>query len=276
MEQKNKSREELLKELQKMIGLTRVKQEVESQMNLVQLNQARIRQGKTEQKPNLHMVFEGDPGTGKTTVARMVGELYRSMGLLRKGNVVEVSGKDLIAGFVGQTATKTNDVIQEALGGVLFIDEAYSITEGGENSFGKDAVNTLVQVMENKRDDLVVIAAGYPQEMERFLKSNSGLKSRFGTIIHFDSYSIEELMGIFDSMCEKSQITPTGEAREKVRQYLQAEMNEPAFGNGRAVRNLYERMLFGQANRYNATGSEETLDSFVASDVPVPDQAEAH
>ena len=273
MEQKNKSREELLKELQKMIGLTRVKQEVESQMNLVQLNQARIRQGKTEQKPNLHMVFEGDPGTGKTTVARMVGELYRSIGLLRKGHVVGVSGKDLIAGFVGQTATKTNDVIQEALGGVLFIDEVHSLADNG---FGMEAVSTLIQAMENHRDDLVVIAAGYPQEMERFLKSNSGLKSRFGTIIHFDSYSIEELMGIFDSMCKKNQITPTGEAREKVRQYLQTEMDEPEFGNGRAVRNLYEKMLLGQANRYNATGSEETLDSFVASDVPVPDQAEAH
>lgn len=270
-EKHKKTKEELLEELNQMIGLHRVKEEIRDQMNMLQLNQAQKQNGKKVKPMSRHMVFAGAPGTGKTTAARLVGELYRAMGLLRRGQLEEVSGKDLIAGYVGQSVSKMEQELKKAAGGVLFIDEAYSITEGGDAEFGRNVISTLIQQMENARDDLVVIAAGYTEKMKQFFNINPGLKSRFGTVIHFDSYSIEELLEILDSFCREEQITLTDGAREKAREVLLAEMEEQDFGNGRNVRNLFEKMQKNRANRFSNSGRLEDVDSFLASDVPAAD-----
>jgi SpoVK/Ycf46/Vps4 family AAA+-type ATPase len=196
------------------------------------------------------MVFSGNPGTGKTTVARLMARIYHSLGILSKGQLVEVDRSGLVAGYVGQTAIKTTKVIDSAIGGVLFIDEAYALNGRAENDFGQEAIDTLLKAMEDHRDDLVVIVAGYDGLMDDFIHSNPGLESRFNRFLHFDDYNLEEMLSIFDQQCKKGCYELDQETREMVRDFIQEEnTNSISFGNARGVRNIFEQILVNQANR---------------------------
>lgn len=251
-----KNREEklnrLLEELNQLIGLESVKSEIKSLINVIKVRKMRENFNMPELEMTYHMVFTGNPGTGKTTVARLVAKIYKELGLLSKGTFVETDRSGLVAGFVGQTAMKVKEVIEKSLGGVLFIDEAYSLTNNGvTNDFGGEAVDTLVKMMEDHRDDLVVIVAGYHQEMQNFLKSNTGLISRFNKFIDFPDYTLEELMQILDRMAEKSGVTLKEEAKEKIQEKIEhlSEEKRNAFGNARGIRNIFEKIMVNQANR---------------------------
>ena len=242
--------EDLQAELDGYIGLTAVKREVKALVNLVRVYQLRREHDLPTEDLSLHMVFSGNPGTGKTTVARLMARIYHSLGILSKGQLVEVDRSGLVAGYVGQTAIKTRKVIDQALGGVLFIDEAYALNGSGENDFGQEAIDTILKAMEDHRDDLVVIVAGYDGLMDDFIHSNPGLESRFNRFLHFDDYTLDEMMAMFDMRCKKACYTLAEEAREPVRQYLaEASRDAVSFGNGRGVRNLFEKLLTAQANR---------------------------
>jgi len=242
--------EDLKKELNEYIGLTEIKEEVQSLINLVRISQLRKAQGLPETDMSLHMVFSGNPGTGKTMIARLMARIYHSLGILSKGHLVEVDRSGLVAGYVGQTAIKTQEVIQKAMGGVLFIDEAYALTNRGGTDFGQEAVDTLLKAMEDHRDDLIVIVAGYIQPMQQFLKSNPGLESRFNRFMDFPDYTVEEMSAIFDMRAEKAGYHLAEEGRETLKQLLALGALEPkAFGNARGVRNLLERAIAAQADR---------------------------
>ena len=232
--------DELLDELDALIGLARVKREIHRQVALLTVERMRVAAGLKQPRISRHLVFVGNPGTGKTSVARLVGGIYRALGLLGQGQLVEVDRSELVAGYVGQTAMKTAEVVAKAAGGVLFVDEAYSLT-GDE--FAREAVNTLVKEMEDRRDDLVVIVAGYPEPMVTFITSNPGLASRFTTTIEFDDYTDDELMAILKGIASQSDYELTPEAERRVRDILQATPRTPAFGNGRFVRNLFEAAI---------------------------------
>lgn len=244
--------EELLEDLNDLTGLTKVKEDLNSLINLLKVHKMRMDRGLPQTSVSLHMVFTGNPGTGKTTVARMMSKIYRQLGVLSKGHLVEVDRSGLVSGYVGQTAIKTKKVIDSALGGVLFIDEAYALTPaGGSNDFGIEAVNTLLKAMEDNRDDFVVIVAGYPELMDDFLESNPGLRSRFNKQILFEDYTAEELVDIFSGICGKSFYEVTDDAMECVRNFFtdRCEKKLPGFANGRDVRNYFEKALTNQANR---------------------------
>ena len=246
------SLEELMNELNNLIGLKKVKEDVKSLTNMVKIMKLRKERGLPQVDMSLHLVFTGNPGTGKTTVARLLSGIYREIGVLSKGHLVEVDRSKLVAKYVGQTAPQVMEVVKEAMGGVLFIDEAYSlVSRRGENDFGYEAVDTLLKAMEDHRDDLIVIVAGYPDLMEEFLESNPGLQSRFNKYINFDDYSPEELLGIFKKMCEKNGYKPNDIAFEKVNQILSQlhENRSDSFANARTVRNLFEKLLTVQADR---------------------------
>jgi SpoVK/Ycf46/Vps4 family AAA+-type ATPase len=225
---------------------------------------------------SLHMVFSGNPGTGKTTVARLLANIYKGLGVLSSGHLVEVDRSNLVVGYVGQTATKTAQVIDEALGGVLFIDEAYTLTAGkGENDFGQEAVDTLLKAMEDHRDDLIVIVAGYPDLMEEFLNSNPGLRSRFNKYIFFADYTPEELMQILEANCKKQQYKMTDAAKASATRYFTEKVLEHSdtFANAREVRNFMERAIAHQASRIISLGDEiddDVLITFEEEDFPVP------
>ena len=247
----------LLEELDSLIGLEEVKKDIKSMMNLVKVRKLREENGLPVAPMSLHMVFMGNPGTGKTTVARLMGGLYAAIGALEKGQLIEVDRSGLVAGFVGQTALKTQEVIQSALGGVLFIDEAYSLSEGGENDFGREAIDTLLKAMEDHRKDLVVIVAGYTEPMEKFLRSNPGLESRFNKYIWFPDYNGEQLYQMFLSQVKKNGYTLDPGADDYAKEYFAKvyEQRDENFANGRDVRNRFEDMVVRQANRVAAMES---------------------
>ncbi len=243
---------ELLADLDRLIGLEGVKSKVNDLIAYQKVQLLREQQGLHSQKGTLHMAFTGNPGTGKTTVARIVGRVYKQIGLLSKGHFVEASRTDLIAGYQGQTALKVKKVIEQAKGGVLFIDEAYSITENDHSdSYGRECLTELTKALEDYRDDLVVIVAGYTEPMNHFFASNPGLKSRFNTFIEFPDYSSQELFTMFKNLCTSNDYVLSSDLAEMVSAALDeqvAKKNEN-FSNGRLVRNIYDDLVMNHARR---------------------------
>lgn len=244
--------EELIKELNDLTGLTDVKKELNSLIHLVKVSNLRREKGMKTPSISKHMVFTGNPGTGKTTVARLLGNIFHKLGVLSKGQLVEVDRSGLVAAYMGQTAIKTEQVITKAMGGVLFIDEAYSLSSGkGEGDFGQEAIDTLLKIMEDNRDDLIVIVAGYPIPMSEFLQSNPGLKSRFNKFINFDDYSESELLSIFKGMCDKNDYVYSEKTEKalihKIKNLIN--QNSESFANARTMRNMLEYTILQQADR---------------------------
>ena len=246
--------DELMAQLEELVGLENIKKDVKNLINLVKVRKLRQDNDLPVAPMSLHMVFMGNPGTGKTTVARLVSGLYAAIGVLSKGQLVEVDRSGLVAGYVGQTALKTQEAIKSALGGVLFIDEAYSLSSGGENDFGREAIETILKAMEDHRDDLIVIVAGYTEPMNGFLDSNPGLASRFNKYFFFEDYNGDQLLEIFKSQCKKNSYVLTEDAEKKAREMFTElyENRGDNFGNGRDVRNCFEQTIVNQANRLAA------------------------
>lgn len=238
-------------ELNAQIGLTTVKEEIKTLTNFIKIQQQREAKGLKTSQLSYHCVFTGNPGTGKTTVARIIAGIYRELGVLKKGHLVETDRSGLVAEYVGQTAVKTNEIIDSALGGVLFIDEAYSLASSSDNDYGKEAIATLLKRMEDDRDQLVVILAGYTDEMKEFIHSNSGLQSRFSRYIEFPDYSAEELYRIFELKAKRFDYTISEEAENRLKNHFNAivDKKDKNFGNARFVRNFFEKTLEQQANR---------------------------
>ena len=268
-----KTLDELLEELNGLIGLECVKSKVNDLIAFQKVQLMRKKHGLTLHKNTLHLAFTGNPGTGKTTVARIVGRIYKQIGLLSKGHFTEVSRTDLIAGYQGQTALKVKGVIEKAKGGVLFIDEAYSITENEHSdSYGRECLTELTKALEDYRDDLVVIVAGYTEPMKQFFDSNPGLKSRFNTFIEFEDYDADELMRIMNVMCLKNDYLLT----ETLKSALQIEFNEIVknkevnFSNGRYIRNFFEEMMMNHARRVSKLDTPTMVDiqTFTELDIP--------
>jgi len=247
----DKSLEELLKELDGLVGLDKVKEDVRSLMNFIKVANLRKKKGLKVPTISYHLVFTGNPGTGKTTIARLVAQIYYKLGLLSKGQLVEADRSALVAGYLGQTAIKTQKVIKEALGGVLFIDEAYALAGDEDDSYGKEAIETLLKGMEDHRDDLVVIVAGYDELMHKFIDSNPGLRSRFNKFFQFPDYKGDELVKIFERFCENNGYAADSEVTAMLLEQFNDiyENREEHFGNARAVRNVFETAICCQANR---------------------------
>ena len=261
---------DLLAELDSYIGLQTVKEEVHNLINMASVYQLRRQHGLPTTDMSLHLVFTGNPGTGKTMMARMMARIYRSLDILSKGQLVEVDRSGLVAGYVGQTAIKTQKVIQKAIGGVLFIDEAYALNGKSENDFGQEAIDTILKAMEDHRDDLVVIVAGYTDLMDRFIHSNPGLESRFNRFLLFEDYTPDEMLDIFKMQCKKGCYQLSDGVEELVRDYITEENGDPeTFGNARGVRNIFEHILVAQNNRLAAmeTVTKEDLMTLTQDDV---------
>ena len=241
--------EDLLAELDGYVGMDAIKEEVRSLINMVQVYKLRRENDLPTTNMSLHMVFSGNPGTGKTTVARIMARIYHSLDILSRGQLVEVDRSGLVAGYVGQTALKTQKVIEKAMGGVLFIDEAYALNGKSENDFGQEAIDTILKAMEDHRDDLVVIVAGYTELMDRFIHSNPGLESRFNRFLMFEDYTPEQMVAIFKMQCKKGCYVLAEGTEELVRDFISEESADDSFGNARGVRNLFEHILVAQNNR---------------------------
>ena len=266
--------QELLDELNALVGLETVKTKVNDLIAYQKVQKLRRENDLHSSINTLHLAFTGNPGTGKTTVARIVGRIYKQIGLLSKGHFIEVSRTDLIAGYQGQTALKVKKVIERAKGGVLFIDEAYSITENDHSgSYGRECLTELTKALEDYRDDLVVIVAGYTEPMKKFFESNPGLKSRFNSFIEFEDYQAEELDEILVSMCEKNDYRLNDEVRKGVKAFFENEISKKNenFANGRLVRNIYDDLVMNHARRViNLTNvSRDDLSVIIASDFVV-------
>lgn len=266
--EKEKSMEEIFEELNNLVGLTKVKQVLQDLVSLIELKDKTKNDLKIK-NTNLHMVFLGNPGTGKTTVARIVAQILYNLKYIKQNKLVEASSKDLVAEYVGQTAPKTMAVIEKAMGGVLFIDEAYSLASGSGqgNSYNEEAIATLIQAMENYRDDLVVIFAGYSKEMQDFLNMNSGIVSRIGYTLEFEDYSEEELLQIFQSMMKKSGFEVTNEAFDEVLLVIKKYKNTENFGNARFVRNLYEKTIIKHASNTKGKKTKKILKTITKEDI---------
>jgi stage V sporulation protein K len=261
-----------LADLDALIGLDDVKRQVRRLAELLRMAEHRREAGLRTVEPSLHLVFEGSPGTGKTTVARLFGRLYHSLGVLGTDRVTEVTRADLVSGYVGQTAGKTDQVVDQALDGILFIDEAYALVRESESDFGAEAVAELLKRMEDDRGRLAVIAAGYPVEMERFLESNTGFQSRFGETIRFDDYTPDELLAILESFCRAHDYELEPAARDAAAAHLEAgyAKRDRYFANARLVRNLFEDVVAAHAERIGRAGgdpSREQLVKLTAADV---------
>ena len=258
-----------MEELNELIGLQTVKHDVEELVGLAKVRKMREEKGMKSVPVSLHLVFSGNPGTGKTTVARILGKLYKEIGILSTGQMIETDRSGLVAGYVGQTAIKTQKKIQEAMGGILFIDEAYTLNQKDE-SFGQEAIDTILKAMEDHRDEFVVIVAGYTQLMKDFIESNPGLKSRFNKFFEFPDYTSDELQQIFELQCNKYQYKLTEEADAAIRKEiirLEEEKGEN-FANAREVRNLFEKIITNQAAR--VSGLEE-VDEDMLSTITIDD-----
>ena len=246
-----KTLDELLEELNSLTGLNSVKTEINKLIDLIKINKMREENGLLSSNVSKHMVFSGNPGTGKTTVARLLSKIYKSLGLLSKGQLIETDRSGLVAGYVGQTAIKTKEIISNAIGGVLFIDEAYTLNTNSENDFGQEAIDTLLKEMEDNRDDLVVVVAGYPDLMNQFLNSNPGLQSRFNKFIYFEDYQEDELFDILLMNCKKLQFELSDNAKKFVKKVIKDLLNDKPsnFGNAREMRNYLEYAIQNQATR---------------------------
>ena len=262
--------EEVLRDLDSLVGLGEVKKQVRSVMATHLVNKKRVESGLNPVSNSLHLVFSGEPGTGKTTVARLVSEIYKAQGILRTGHLVEVGRSDLIAEYVGQTAPKVQKAIEQALGGVLFIDEAYSLAQDTQNGFGGEAISTLLQLMENHRGDLSVIVAGYKDEMEFLVGSNPGLRSRFQTYIEFPKYQEVELVQIFRRLCVVNQIELTADVETEVLKHFQVNETSGTSGNARYARKLFEVAFTQLSGRAVEDGiiEDHEISAFVPSDIP--------
>lgn len=246
--------------LEKLVGLEEIKSDVTNLVNLMKMQKRRKNQGLKMIPISLHLVFSGNPGTGKTTVARILADIYKDIGILSKGHLVEVDRSNLVAGYVGQTAIKTQEKINEALGGILFIDEAYTLSKD-ENDYGQEAIDTILKAMEDHRDDFVVIVAGYSELMQKFINSNPGLRSRFNKYIYFPDYNVEELVSIFLNMCKEYDYVLSEDAKDAMKKIIyNMEKNKDAnFANARDVRNLFERVITQQATRLSKMQTEDIM-----------------
>lgn len=278
-EEKKPDFDELMAQLDSLVGLDDVKKDIKNLMNLVKVRRLRKENGLPIPPMSLHMVFMGNPGTGKTTVARIISGLYAAIGVLEKGQLIEVDRSGLVAGYVGQTALKTQEVIKSALGGVLFIDEAYSLASGGENDFGREAIETILKAMEDHRDELIVVVAGYDGPMEKFINSNPGLQSRFNKYFYFPDYNGEQLLYIFKGQCKKNGYTLTEEAEAEAKAMFEElyENRGENFGNGRDVRNVFEDTVVRQSNRVAALDAptKDDLMQFLPEDLKDADEPDA-
>ena len=259
-----------MEELNELIGLESVKHDVEELIGLAKVKKMREEKGMKTVPVSLHLVFSGNPGTGKTTVARILAKLYKEIGILSTGQLIETDRSGLVAGYVGQTAIKTQAKIEEAMGGVLFIDEAYTLNQEGEN-YGQEAIDTILKAMEDRRDEFIVIVAGYTQLMRDFIESNPGLRSRFNKFFEFPDYTVDELQQIFELQCKKYQYRLTEEADSAVRNEivrLESSKGEN-FANAREVRNLFEKIITNQAARVSALENvdEEMLTTITIDDL---------
>lgn len=265
-----------MKDIDSLVGMDEIKEQIQTFINLMKVQKEREKRNMPVSPASLHAVFYGPPGTGKTTIARILGRIYKALGMLESGHLIETDRAGLVAGYVGQTADKTDKLVNDAIGGVLFIDEAYSLApEDGGKDFGQEAIDTILKRMEDNRGNFAVIVAGYPDEMRRFIESNPGLQSRFSRYFYFDHYSPEELIEIFKIFVSKSAFKLQEGVEEKIIEIFKKahSARNKSFGNGRYARNLFEKVIECQANRIVSIVpmTNEILSTLYKEDVPAYD-----